>query len=63
MTRSSRAALVPAVVMLGAAPLMSAAPGVPPSAEKAYTALASRVDGETAMEVVRFMPMKPKRGS
>ncbi len=32
-----------------------AAPGLPPSAEKAYTALASRVEGDTAMEVVRFM--------
>ena len=55
MTRSSPAVLLFACLMLGAAPAMSAAPGIPPSAEKAYTALASRVDGDTAMEVVRFM--------
>ena len=55
MTRSSSAALVLACVMLGTAPAMSAAPPIPVSAEKAYTALASRVDGDTAMEVVRFM--------
>ncbi|HEY7283820.1 MAG TPA: M28 family peptidase [Vicinamibacterales bacterium] len=53
--RSNSAALVLAGVMLGTAPAMTAAPAVPPSAEKAYTALASRVDGDTAMEVVRFM--------
>jgi aminopeptidase YwaD len=55
MTRSSPATLVLACVMLGAAPAMSAAPGIPPSAEKAYTVLASRVKGDTAMDVVRFM--------
>ena len=47
-------------LLLGAAifatdPGERAADAAPPSAERAYTAVASRVSGEAAMDVVRFM--------
>jgi hypothetical protein len=47
--------LVLALVLVAAAAAQAPAPAIPPGAERAYGELRSRVDGERAMALVRFM--------
>jgi hypothetical protein len=57
-TRSRRTVRIAAIALASAlsVPLAARQPlAVPPSAERAYAAVAPRVNGEPAMEIVRFM--------